>query len=334
MIRRIDVKAGQRSRSKETDRSRTLRWLFIAAAALALLPWAIRAQDTTKENVMSDNRLTPEEERVIIHKETETPFSGKYVDFTGKGTYTCKRCGAALYRSKDKFDSGCGWPSFDDEIPGTVKRVPDADGRRTEIVCAACGAHLGHVFEGEQFTAKNVRHCVNSISLNFVAADQGVKTEKAYFACGCFWGVEYMMQKAEGVLSTRVGYMGGHADNPTYTQVCSGSTGHAETIEVTFDPAKTDYETLVRLFFEIHDPTEINRQGPDVGDQYRSAVFYIDDAQKTTAEKLIGILKAKGYTVATEVTKAGRFWEAEAYHQDYYEHTGHQPYCHVYRKRF
>ncbi|NMC44186.1 MAG: peptide-methionine (S)-S-oxide reductase MsrA, partial [candidate division Zixibacteria bacterium] len=137
-----------------------------------------------------------------------------------------------------------------------------------------------------------------------------------------------------GVLSTRVGYMGGHTDNPAYKQVCSGTTGHAETMEVVFDLEKTDFETLARLFFEIHDPTQVNRQGPDVGDQYRSAVFYVDDAQKTTVGRLIDLLKAKGYRVATEVTKAGPFWEAEGYHQDYYEHTGHQPYCHAYQKRF
>lgn len=116
---------------------------------------------------MKYNELTQEEKRVIDNKGTESPFSGKYNDFEEEGVFTCKKCGTALYKSQDKFSSGCGWPSFDDEIKSAVKRVPDADGRRIEIVCATCGGHLGHVFEGERLTSKNTRHCVNSISLDF-----------------------------------------------------------------------------------------------------------------------------------------------------------------------
>lgn len=283
---------------------------------------------------MNYNELTPEEERAIIHKGTEPPFSGKYYEHKEEGTYICKRCNAPLYRSKDKFDSNCGWPSFDDEIPGAVKRVPDADGVRTEIICSNCGAHLGHVFIGEGFTEKDVRHCVNSISLNFVSSKEGVNTQTAYFAGGCFWGMEYFFQNEEGVISTRVGYMGGHKQNPTYHEVCSSTTGHAETIEVVYDFSKTTFEKLARLFFEIHDPTQINRQGPDIGEQYRSVIFYMNDEQKQTAEKLIKTLEEKGYKIATELTRANTFWEAEEYHQDYYMNKGERPYCHFYQKRF
>jgi len=292
------------------------------------------SQALSQDKNMEYNKLTPEEKRVIIDKGTEAPFSGKYYLHKEKGTYTCKRCNAPLYKSEHKFDSNCGWPSFDDEIPGAVKRVPDADGIRTEILCNNCGAHLGHVFVGEHLTEKNIRHCVNSISMNFVPAETGKDVETAYFAGGCFWGVEYYLQQESGVISTRVGYTGGHVENPSYREVCNGNTGHAEAIEVNFDPEKTSYEKLARLFFEIHDPTQVNRQGPDIGNQYRSAVFYTSDKQKEITDNLIGILKDKGYKVATEVVPFDKFWEAEDYHQSYYQQKGALPYCHSRQERF
>ena len=278
--------------------------------------------------------LTPDEERVIVHKGTEAPFVGKYDKFSETGTYVCKRCGTPLYRSTDKFDAHCGWPAFDDEIPGAVKRIPDADGMRTEIECARCGAHLGHVFLGEGLTEKDTRHCVNSISLDFIPAGETAKSDTAIFAGGCFWGVEYYMQKIKGVISTEVGYTGGKTEKPTYKEVCTGNTGHYEAIEVVFDPKQTNYETVAKMFFETHDPTQWNHQGPDFGEQYRSAVFYRNEEQKEITEKLISLLKAKGFKVVTEVIPAKTFWKAEDYHQDYYEHKGATPYCHGYVKRF
>ncbi len=287
---------------------------------------------TKASSEMTDNQLTAEEERVIVHKGTEAPFSGRFVGHKADGTYACKRCGASLFASTSKFDSGCGWPSFDQALPGAVREQVDADGQRTEIVCAACGGHLGHLFRGESFTTKNTRHCVNSVALEFTATAVG--EARAIFAGGCFWGVEHLMAPLPGVASVRSGYIGGDVDNPSYEQVCSGSSGHAEAVEVVYDPSVITYEELARLFFEIHDPTQRDRQGPDQGHQYRSAVFYIGDAQRAVADELIGILRAKGYDVATEVVPATRFWPAADYHQDYYERKGTTPYCHARVERF
>jgi peptide methionine sulfoxide reductase msrA/msrB len=238
-----------------------------------------------------------------------------------------------LYTSDSKFKSNCGWPSFDDEIKGAVKRQSDADGRRIEIVCAQCDGHLGHVFMGERYTEKNTRHCVNSISLDFLPADKA-GLEEAVFAGGCFWGVEYLFQQIPGVAKTSVGYTGGTTRRPTYKQVCTGRTGHAEALQVMYDPDRVSYETLARRFFEIHDFTQLNRQGPDIGIQYRTALFYKDDTQKGVAEKLIKLLTDKGYQVQTTLEKSVTFWDAEAYHQGYHQKTGKQPYCHTPKKVF
>lgn len=280
--------------------------------------------------------LSDEEKAVMLNKATERPFTGIYEDFNEEGTYLCKQCHAPLYSSSSKFNSGCGWPSFDDELPGAVKRITDKDGRRTEIVCAKCEAHLGHVFTGEGFTQKDTRHCVNSISLEFAdKTPEALKmTETAIFAGGCFWGVEHLMKDIDGVISVVSGYIGGTTDYPTYKDVCTGRTGHAEAVRVFFDPLKTDYRTLAKLFFEIHDPEQVNRQGPDIGLQYRSEIFYTNPMQKIIAEELIGDLEQKGYKIATKVTEASVFWEAEDYHQDYYERKGTEPYCHAHISRF
>ncbi|MDX9747991.1 MAG: bifunctional methionine sulfoxide reductase B/A protein, partial [Paludibacter sp.] len=253
----------------------------------------------------------------------------KWLDNKKSGTYVCRQCNQPLYRSEDKFDSHCGWPSFDDEIPGAVKRVPDADGHRTEIVCSNCGGHLGHVFEGEGFTEKNTRHCVNSISMDFLPT-----MEKAYFASGCFWGTEYHFMKAKGVKATTVGYMGGHTHAPTYKEVCTGTTGHVETVEVEYDPSVTSFEEMLKLYYETHDFEQVGGQGPDIGTQYQSVVFYINEEQKALVEKYTQLLSSKGYKVATELRPAPEFWAAEDYHQEYYDKKNGTPYCHVYRKIF
>jgi peptide methionine sulfoxide reductase msrA/msrB len=279
----------------------------------------------------SYNKLNDLEKRVIIHKSTEIPYSGKYNDFFEMGIYLCRQCNAPLYKSSNKFNSHCGWPAFEDEIKNAVKRNPDADGFRTEIVCAKCNGHLGHVFEGEGFTNTNIRHCVNSVSLNFIAYNQGCY-ERAVLAGGCFWGVEYLISKKEGVLSATSGYTGGKKENPTYEDVCYHNTGHAEAVEVIYDNRKVTYEELLKFFFEIHDPTQLNRQGPDIGTQYRSEIYYANEFQKNKAEELIQILRQKGYAVCTKLSPESRFWKAENYHQNYYNRNGSEPYLGLVKK--
>ncbi len=302
-----------------------MKHLILSSILTLMSNSIIMAQNSKKE-------LTADEKRIIIDKGTEAPFSGKYYNFDKKGIYVCKQCGNPLFKSSDKFSSNCGWPGFDDEIEDAVKWTPDADGVRTEIICAKCNGHLGHVFLNEGVTQKNTRHCVNSISLYFIPVKEN--REIAIFAGGCFWGVEYLMEKQKGVISAESGYIGGSIKNPTYEIVSSKASGHAEAVQVIFDPSLTNYEILAKFFFEIHDPTQFNRQGPDIGEQYRSEIFYTTPQQKNIANDLIKILKNKGYNVTTIVTPATKFYKAENYHQDYYEHKGTLPYCHKHTKRF
>ncbi len=286
-------------------------------------------QTNLGEIMMKD--LTALEKHVIIDKGTEPPFTGIYNDHFARGIYSCRQCGAALFTSDSKFPTECGWPGFDDAIADAVVQTLDPDGVRTEITCARCGGHLGHVFTGEKLTPKNTRHCVNSVSLDFIPAE---KLETAVFASGCFWGVQHHLNQVKGVYYSTVGYTGGRVDNPTYKQVCNENTGHAEAVMVVFDPNQVSYEDIAKIYFETHDPTQVGGQGPDLGDQYRSEIFYLTPQQKATAENLIQILKDKGYKVQTKLTPAQVFWPAEDYHQHYYNKTGKLPYCHIYQKKF
>lgn len=295
-------------------------------------------------------KLTEAEKYVIIGKGTEPPFTGEYTYLNEPGIYVCKQCDNPLYQSTAKFKSDCGWPSFDDQIEGAVQEIADKDGMRTEIVCANCGGHLGHIFKGEGFTSKNVRHCVNSISMKFIplkeisdnnlaitkgkTSDSSKNYERAIFAGGCFWGIEYHFLNIEGVVSTMPGYTGGKTDKPTYEEVCSGKTGHVEAVEIIYDPSKISYNKLAELFFEIHDPSQKDGQGPDIGEQYMSAIFYTDDKQKVVAETLINILRNNGIDAITSILPAKDFYPAEDYHRRYYEKNGKYPYCHQRAKRF
>ncbi len=278
--------------------------------------------------------LTPDLLNIIQNKHTEKPFTGEYVDPKNSGTYLCRQCGLALFRAHDQFHSGCGWPSFDLEIQNHVKKLVDLDGRRTEILCARCDGHLGHIFQGENFTPSNTRHCVNSLSLDWVSDSEILDTQEIILAAGCFWGVEYYLKKLPGVLKTEVGYTGGETPYPHYVEVCHKKTGHLEAVRVVFDPEKLTLNQLLQYFFEIHDPSQANGQGPDIGPQYLSAIFYFDLKQKLMAEKIIKILESMNYSISTLLRPVHIFWPAELYHQDYYFKNNQAPYCHGHTKRF
>jgi peptide methionine sulfoxide reductase msrA/msrB len=294
----------------------------------ALLAWVGLAAEPQVNARSGWSKLSGKAAQVIENGGTERAFSGRFLKHTDRGTYTCARCGAPLFGSAAKFKSGTGWPSFDQALPGAIKEV--ADGQRVEIRCARCDGHLGHVFRGEGFTTEQTRHCVNSAALGFT--DRA--PQEAFFAGGCFWGVEHLLEKIPGVLKVESGYMGGSLRSPTYRQVVGGRSGHAESVRVTFDPSAVSYRTLAKAFFEIHDPTQVGGQGPDLGPQYRSAVFVTDSGQERTIAELVALLRAKGHAVVTEVRPAEVFWPAEAYHQDYYARSGKAPYCHAHTRRF
>lgn len=271
--------------------------------------------------------LTPAQYRIMFEKGTEPAFSGKYNNFWEKGIYFCAASGTPLFRSEDKYDHGTGWPSFKEPFSEAFLEYHDDlsfGTHRTEVRCAVCGGHLGHLFfDGPEPSGKHF--CINSAALNFKPEEEtvGKLPEVATLAAGCFWGVEYQLSRLDGVLATIVGYSGGKKINPTYYQVCTGKTGHAEAVQVVFDPKVLTYEALLRKYFEIHDPTQLNRQGADVGTNYRSAIFYHSETQRQTAEKIIAELQASnrysGKKIVTELVPFKTFYRAEDYHQQFYE---------------
>lgn len=293
--------------------------------------------EVTKTDAEWQETLTPAQFAVLRQHGTERPRSSPLDKQYGPGRYDCAGCGQPLFDSASKFDSGTGWPSFHTPLGGGVGTTEDTSFfmRRVEVHCARCGGHLGHVFpDGPAPTGQ--RYCMNGVSLRFepkVAeaakssdpASGKAQLATATFAAGCFWGVEEEFRQLDGVVETMVGYTGGKTANPTYEQVCSKNTGHAEAVKVVYDPAKVSYEKLLETFFEAHDPTTLNRQGPDVGSQYRSAIFANDEGQAAAARAVKEALVKAGRfrrPIVTEIVSAPEFYKAEEYHQQYVAKRG------------
>jgi len=284
--------------------------------------------------------LTPQQYAVLRQKETEAPNTGKLLHNKEKGTYKCAGCGNELFSDDMKFDSHCGWPSFDKEIAGgKIKKVEDNSHgmHRTEIVCANCGGHLGHLFDDGP-TATGMRYCVNSASLSFEKRSISIPTiskpqtifDTITLGGGCYWCVEAVYERLEGVVKVESGFSGGTIINPTYQAVCMDKTGHAEVVQIVYDNRKTNLDEILKVFFTVHDPTTYNRQGADEGSQYRSVILFRNKMQKDVANSIINELnKNKVYDqpVITEVAPFTAFYKAEEEHQNYYEANKNKPYC-------
>lgn len=299
-------------------------------------------------------KLSPIQYEVTQQCGTEPPFNNEYWDNKKQGIYVDVVSGEPLFSSLDKFDSGTGWPSFMRPLDeSSIEKHKDTSGGRirTEVKSSKSGSHLGHVFDdGPKPTGK--RYCINSAALRFIPVEDLEKEgygrykslfakartgslKTATFAGGCFWGVEALFKKLSGVVETTVGYTGGVTADPTYDEVKTGATGHAEAIEIVYDPSRVSYEQLLDHFFRLHDPTTLNRQGVDVGTQYRSVIFYHDEEQKKAAvafKKKFDKENVFGRPSVTEIVPAGPFYKAEDHHQDYYDRTGGAV-CHHLREK-
>jgi peptide methionine sulfoxide reductase msrA/msrB len=294
----------------------------------------------TKKLTVSDAEwkkvLPPDLYAVARNADTERAFTGKMWNSETKGTYYCATCGNKLFKSDQKFTSSCGWPSFfeqENKESITFKDDNSYGMRRVEANCGRCDSHLGHLFDdGPEPTGK--RYCMNAVSLDFVpdgiVSTSNKKTETITLAGGCYWCVEAVYENLKGVENVVSGFAGGTVENPSYEAVCSGTTGAAEVVEITYDPLVTNLDEIFKVFFTVHDPTTLNRQGADVGTQYRSAIFYRSDMQKKAAESIITELnnsKVYNSKIVTTLEPFTKFYKAKEDHQNYYNNNKSQPYC-------
>jgi peptide methionine sulfoxide reductase msrA/msrB len=273
--------------------------------------------------------LTPEQYRVTRQHGTERPFSGEYCELYSPGIYNCVCCGTELFDSTQKFNSLSGWPSFTEPVQLNVMKYRSDRSfgmQRIEVLCNVCDAHLGHVFPDGP-PPSGLRFCINSVSLK---KEEAEALETATLGSGCFWCSEAVFNELDGVVEVISGYAGGKTEDPTYKQVTTGDTGHAEVVQLRFDPKKISYADLLRIFFVTHNPTTLNRQGADVGTQYRSVILFHNEAQQQTAREIINEMQDYyDEPIVTELAPFTAFYKAEAAHQNFYRDNPDQAYCRV-----
>ncbi|WP_245893394.1 peptide-methionine (S)-S-oxide reductase MsrA [Parapedobacter indicus] len=301
-----------------------LKWLDIIKFATNGNPIPDRRLEKTEEEWKT--LLTDEQFRITRLKGTERAFSSDLCSYFEPGRYACICCGTELFDADTKFESGTGWPSFTQPIKenAVAYHKEGSFGMvRIEALCNTCDAHLGHVFQDGPMPS-GLRYCMNAVSLK----KMDVRERKIDFGGGCFWCTEAIFQRLKGVLKVENGFSGGKIANPTYREVCSGGTGHAEVVEVTYNPDEISFEDLLRVHLSTHNPTTLNQHGADQGSQYRSIIFYRNENEKQAATKIIDeVQKSYPDKVVTQLEMFEHFYKADDYHQDYYNNNPDEGYC-------